>query len=138
MLHQDGVGDLEDVGGFGLGVAPRNLKPQHKIELGKKKEEELAKMQADDDVQVQENEEDDESDSKLEIIRLKKQMDKKRKPIDKQQAFLEFKVNDGKQYEDQILSLRTDLKNKKLLVKELTEECNKCKREIDRVKEKID
>ena len=40
-------------------------------------------MQADDDGPVQVAEEDDEQDSRLELIRLKKQMDKKRKPIDK-------------------------------------------------------
>ena len=60
-------------------------------------------MQADDDGPVQVAEEDDEQDSRLELIRLKKQMDKKRKPIDKQVAFLEFKQTDGKVFEDQIV-----------------------------------
>lgn len=55
---------------------------------------------------MQGEEEDDESDSKLEIIRLKKQMDKKRKPIDKQSAFLEYKQTDGKICEDQIVGGR--------------------------------
>ncbi len=49
MLNSDGVGDLDDIGEFGLGVAPRNLKPVNKIELSKKKEEEIARMQVDDD-----------------------------------------------------------------------------------------
>lgn len=43
------MGDLEDIGEFGLGIAPRNIKPVNKIELSKKKEEEIARMQADDD-----------------------------------------------------------------------------------------
>jgi len=71
MMHIDGVGDLDDIGEFGLGIAPRTLKPVNKIELSKKKEEEIARMQVDDDYPVQAKEEDEEADSKLEIIRLK-------------------------------------------------------------------
>lgn len=44
MLQGDGVGDLDEIGEFGLGIAPRNLKPVHKIELSKAKEEEIARM----------------------------------------------------------------------------------------------
>jgi hypothetical protein len=44
MMNSDGVGDLDDIGEFGLGIAPRNLKPVNKIELSKKKEEEIARM----------------------------------------------------------------------------------------------
>ena len=57
-------------------------------------------MQADDDPQVEVADEDEDQDSKLEIVRLKKQLDKKRKPIDKQAAFLEYKQTDGKVFED--------------------------------------
>lgn len=39
MLAADGVGDVEDIGEFGLGVAPRESKPVTKIELSKEKEE---------------------------------------------------------------------------------------------------
>ncbi len=49
MMNYDGVGDLDEIGEFGLGIAPRTLKPVNKIELSKKKEEEIARMQADDD-----------------------------------------------------------------------------------------
>lgn len=72
MMQKDGVGELDDIGEFGLGIAPRNLKPVNKIELSKKKEEEIARMQADDDDSVDPKDEEDEADSKLEIIRLKK------------------------------------------------------------------
>lgn len=71
-MQKDGVGELDDIGEFGLGIAPRNLKPVNKIELSKKKEEEIARMQADDDDSVDPKDEEDEADSKLEIIRLKK------------------------------------------------------------------
>ena len=75
----------------------------------------------------------------MEIIRLKKQLDKKRKPIDKQSAFLEFKgLPEGKQYEDQIVNNRQDLKDKKQNVKYLTELCNTTKKEIDQIKQKLD
>lgn len=65
-------------------------------------------------------------------------MEKKRKPIDKQSAFLEYKQQEGKHYEDQIVSHRQELKDKKTRVKELTEVCNNTKKEIDSVKMKLD
>ena len=139
MMRSDGVGDLDEIGEFGLGIAPRTLKPVNKIEISKKREEEIARMQADDDDVRDNREEDEEADSKLEIIRLKKQRDKKRKPIERQAAFIEFKqLSEGKIYEDQILNNREDLKDKKARVKELTEYCNQTKREIDLVKGKLD
>ena len=139
MMRNDGVGELEEIGEFGLGIAPRNLKPINKIELSKKKEEEIAKMQVDDDMPVETREEDEEADSKMEIIRLKKQRDKKRKPIDRQSAFIEFKgLPEGKAIEDQILGNRQELKEKKARVKDVTETCNSCKKEIDLVKAKLD
>ena len=102
LMHQDGVGDLEEVGEFGLGIAPRHIKPVHRIELSKKKEEEIARMQADDDDHHGEEEEaDEEADSRLEVLKLMKQREAKRKPIDRQQAFLEFKqMAEGRTFED--------------------------------------
>mmetsp|Transcript_40607 Transcript_40607/g.29221 ORF Transcript_40607/g.29221 Transcript_40607/m.29221 type:complete len:85 (+) Transcript_40607:1297-1551(+) len=41
LLGNDGVGDIEDLGQFGLGKAHRDSKPVHKIELSKEKEEEI-------------------------------------------------------------------------------------------------
>lgn len=40
------VGDLEESGEFGLGIAPKEAKPVTKIELSKEKEAEIAAMQA--------------------------------------------------------------------------------------------
>ena len=40
-MQGDGVGDVEEIGEFGLGVAPRNSRPIHKIEMSKEKEAEL-------------------------------------------------------------------------------------------------
>lgn len=41
----EGAGEIVDVGGFGLGVAPRDAKPVTKIEISKEREEEIARMQ---------------------------------------------------------------------------------------------
>lgn len=49
LANGDGVGDLDEIGEFGLGIAPKNLKPINKIELSKAKEEEIARMQAYED-----------------------------------------------------------------------------------------
>ena len=49
QMNKDGVGDLEEIGEFGLGIAPRHAKPVTKIEISKTKEEERAKMEVDDD-----------------------------------------------------------------------------------------
>lgn len=42
----DGVGEIEDQGEFGLGVAPRDSRPVNKIELTKEKEAEIIDAQA--------------------------------------------------------------------------------------------
>lgn len=100
-MYADGVGDLDEIGEFGLGLAPRYAKPITKIEISKAKEEEIARMQADDDDVLSKEDMDEEDASKLEIIRLKKQRDKKRKMVDRQTAFLEYKQSpEGKQIED--------------------------------------
>ena len=44
MMGQDGVGDLDEIGEFGLGQAVREAKPVSKIELSKQKEAEIAAM----------------------------------------------------------------------------------------------
>lgn len=43
-LHQDGVGDIEEAGEFGLGKAPVEAKPVNKIEVSKEREAEIAMM----------------------------------------------------------------------------------------------
>jgi len=44
LLMKDGVGDLEEIGEFGLGLAPSLSKPVNKIEISKQREEEINKM----------------------------------------------------------------------------------------------
>lgn len=35
LLQKDGVGELDEIGEFGLGIAPRLAKPVNKIEISK-------------------------------------------------------------------------------------------------------
>ena len=44
-MVEGGVGDLDDIGEFGLGRALRESKPVTKIEISKEKEAEIAAMQ---------------------------------------------------------------------------------------------
>ncbi len=43
-LRKDGVGEILDVGEFGLGLAPLESKPVSKIEISKEREEAIARM----------------------------------------------------------------------------------------------
>lgn len=52
---------------------------------------------------------------------------KKRAPINKQTAYLEFKESSGKHIEESILSFRKDVKDKRIKSKELTEKINTTK-----------
>ncbi len=64
---------------------------------------------------------------------------KKRKGVDKQAAFIEFKQDGiGKDLEESIRDNRGELKTMKLVVKELTEKCNVAKKNIDIVKIDLD
>lgn len=63
LLDKNGVGDLQEIGEFGLGVAPSLSRPINKIEISKQREEEILRMQADDDEprpQTQDQEDDPE------------------------------------------------------------------------------
>jgi hypothetical protein len=49
LLAKDGVGELQEIGEFGLGIAPILSKPITKIEISKQREEEINKMLVDDE-----------------------------------------------------------------------------------------
>lgn len=81
----------------------------------------------------------DDPEHELEQLRIKQQRSKKRKPVDRQTAFVEFKTQpEGKEIEDHILSNRTDLKDQKQKVKGFTDQCNKAKKEIDTIMVKLE
>jgi hypothetical protein len=84
LLAKDGVGELQEIGEFGLGVAPSLSRPINKIEISKQREEEIFKMQADDDeVNPQTIDPEDDPEQELEQLRLKQQRQKRRKAIDR-------------------------------------------------------
>ena len=63
----------------------------------------------------------------------------KRKPIDKQQAFIEYKdIGDGKQLERAVIDYRSEMKDKKMHIKVVTATLNQTKLEMDRVKQRLD
>ena len=45
LLEEGGLGDLDDIGEFGLGKAHREAKPVTKIEISKEKEAEIKAME---------------------------------------------------------------------------------------------
>ena len=64
---------------------------------------------------------------------------KKRKDLNKQEAFLEFKgMEEAKMLEESIRDNRHELKEIKHIVKDLTEKCNISKKNIDSVKHELD
>lgn len=66
-------------------------------------------------------------------------MSERRKPIDRQSAFVEFKGTEASQsIEQEILSSRNDLKERRGNLKICTDKCNKIKAEIDAVKSFLD
>lgn len=75
-------------------------------------------------------------DGNKESLSLDKRV--KRKAIDKQAAFIEFKGGEGKKIEDSIVHNRNEVKTKKEQVKQITQVINVTKQEIDKIKELLD
>lgn len=70
---------------------------------------------------------------------MKQNRQKRRKATDRQTAFLEYKaLPEGKEIEEQILSNRADLKERKQHVKRFTDSCNQSKKELDSIKTRLD
>jgi kinesin family protein 6/9 len=135
----DGVGEIQDQGEFGLGIAPRDSKPVNKIELSKAQEAEIAEANAFSEyAQSEASAPLDDDGALLEAARNKNKA-KLRPAIGKQAAFMEFKVEpEGKSLEESIRDDRTELKALKVTVRTLTEQCNAAKRDIDIVKRDLD
>lgn len=91
------VGELEEAGEFGLGVAIREAKPVTKIEITKEKEAEIAAMEQWEQYEETQDEQilKQEEDAMLTRMRRKKNQQSERRPaIDKQTAYREFKVTE--------------------------------------------
>lgn len=136
------VGDLEEVGEFGLGIAVREAKPVTKIEISKEKEAEIAAMEH---WEAPEESQDElilkqEEDAMLTRMRKKKNANSERRPaISKQAAFKEFKATEcAISIEKEIIENRNNLKIRRSELSEKTEQVNIIKSEIDQVKAYID
>ena len=137
--NSNGIGMIVERGEFGLGIAPRESKPIHKIELTKEQEAEIHEAQCfEPDA---ESTHEDMTDTAQAFIAKSKENSKmkKRKDLNKQEAFLEFKeMDEGKLLEESIRDNRFELKDIKVKVKDLTEKCNISKKNIDSVKTELD
>lgn len=135
----DGVGDLQDQGEFGLGLAPTDSKPVNKIELSKAKEAEIKEANAFSEyAQSEASMPLDDEAALLEAARNKNRA-KLRPAIGKQAAFVEFKAEPyGKSAEESIRDNRTELNRLKGSVRALTDHCNAAKRDIDVAKLDLD
>ena len=108
------VGDLEEAGEFGLGIALREAKPVTKIEISKEKEAEIAAMEHWEEPEESQDEQvlKQEEDAMLARMRKKKNANSERRPaISKQVAFKEFKgTEDALKIEKEIVECRANLK----------------------------
>lgn len=132
LIEEEGVGEEEEgAGGFGVGKAPKESKPQHKLE-----------MMDDGDHQPQDDEESKEENegegSEMGHPSRKSKRPKKKQLKSKQEAFKEYKEDEGKQLEEDIRTNRTELREKKEEMSKLREVCNGAKKDIDNLKAKLE
>lgn len=135
----DGVGELQDQGEFGLGLAPRESKPVNKIELSQAQEAEIREANAFSEYARSEASVPLDDEAALLEAARSKQRAKRRPAIGKQTAFVEFKAEpEGKRAEESIRDNRAELNGLKGTVRTLTDRCNAAKRDIDVVKLDLD
>lgn len=122
-----GVGDIEEVGEFGLGIAPHTAKPVHKIELSKEREAEIEMMNQyfEKEDKNEEHIQQQEEIAMIQRMRLRNRNQERRKPIDRQAAFIEYKnAEEGKEIEQSIMTCRADLLERRMEMKSSTDQCN--------------
>jgi kinesin family protein 6/9 len=130
---EDGVGQEEHSGGFGLGRANPHSRPIDSSALEPKS-------------QFRQEEDDLALEKKKSLISVNSEEKKissarshKREGLpDKNQGFLEFKQAEGRDLENSLNDLKEELKQKSGFLKMITNEVNSIKKEIDLTKEVID
>ena len=124
---EDGVGQEEISGGFGLGRAHPNSKPMDSTALEPKTHF------------MQEEEYEDKKVSSPEASKKYTSAKSGRVPqIDKNQAFMEFKNGDGKEIDHNLNQNKEDYKDRKTKLKNVTKEVNNIKKKIDECKAMVD
>ncbi|OMJ90760.1 hypothetical protein SteCoe_6838 [Stentor coeruleus] len=126
--REEGVGQEEHSGGFGLGRANPNSRPVDSSALEPKNQF------------VQEEEiEEKKVSSREEAKKASANRSPKKVPlIDKNQAFMEFKNGEGKEIDSTLNENKEDLKERKNRIKSLTDEVNGLKKLIDECKDNLD
>lgn len=131
---EDGVGQEELSGGFGLGKANPNSRPIDSSALEPKS-------------QFKQEEDDQGYEKKRSVISMNSEEAKKvgsAKSIkrdsqpDKNQGFIEFKASEGREMDQSLNQLKEDQKERSLSLKFLTSEVNSIKKEIDNTKDIIE
>ncbi|OMJ86652.1 hypothetical protein SteCoe_11804 [Stentor coeruleus] len=126
--REEGVGQEEHSGGFGLGKANPNSRPVDSSALEPKnqffQEEEIEEKKI---------------SSREEAKKASANRNSKKIPhIDKNQAFMEFKNGEGKEIDSTLNDNKDDLKERKNKIKYLTDEVNGLKKLIDECKDNLD
>jgi len=122
------VGAEENKLGFGLGKALKDAKPTSNVENFVRQESFTQ------DVQV----EPIRPQQPRQQPRNEQQLVKKMENIDRNQVFLDFKDKEGKEHNDSVLTNINALKDKKQEIKDISDQCQKTKEEIDRLKTLIE
>lgn len=125
--REEGVGQEEHLGGFGLGRANPNARPADNTALESKNNF------------LQEEETDEKKPKTAEELKKFSAKTARKQPlIDKNQAFMEFKNSDGREIEVNLSQNKEDLKDRKTRLKTTTSEVNRLKKNIDECKETVD
>ena len=125
---EDGVGQEENAGGFGLGRANPYSKPADSSAL-EPRNQFIQEEEVDEAKMTQESKGKNMYSSKAKF----------RTPqIDKNQAFMEFKNGDGREIDSSLNQNKEDLKERKTRLRVVTFEVNSVKKNIDYTKEKLE
>lgn len=133
VFEEDGgVGTEEKGAGFGLGKANPHARPADTTAI------ELRTNFVQDEEEDKAEVTYDSEDSRLSGQLGSKSRVSKPPPIDKNQAFMEFKNTEGRRLDEALTQNRSDLKDKKVLSRNLAVAVNTIKRDIDTISINLD
>lgn len=135
QAREGAVGDEVEGAGFGIGIASKDSKPTNKIENAKQGSPDPKHLQ--EQLQMEEDKLDYKEDDK-DDLGVKRQVKELWDYIPRNQAFIEYKADEGKNTEQNIKANQDELKTKKEEFNNLKEQCNRAKNEIDNLKTQLD
>ena len=136
---QGGVGEIdESTGGIGVGIASKDSKPSKQIDNAKFEKKDNSDPKAEMDA-IREQEDALDQDEEAKSDTGPKEAVKEKLPYkERNEAFNDYKESEGKSFSENIKSNRDELNLKKAEFKNLKEQCNRAKAEIDQIKVKLD